>query len=66
MVDNLLPPAASPTGRAVIPPVLVPWLGVLALAIETAAQTLPPHTIAARLAHGAALLIGIFSPGLRR
>ena len=64
-----MPPNASPTGLPAIPPKVVPYLILIILAAEVAAQMLPPEHIAAKLAHGVVALgaiLGLASPGLRR
>jgi hypothetical protein len=62
-------PSSSPTGAPVVPPAIVPWLvGLVGLA-AVGAQTLPPHTLGAKVCAGIVALggvLGLASPGLRR
>lgn len=66
--DGVATVAVSPTGAPVIPPTAVPWLvGLVGLA-TVATQTLPPHTIAFKVASivvGLGSIFGLASPGLR-
>ena len=63
-IDQLAAP--SPTGTPIIPPKVVPWLGVAfaALVALQASLTLPPVVNA--VLSGAIGLLGLLSPGLRR
>jgi len=61
--------ARSPTGTPVLPVWAVPWLVALVGVAGVAANVLPAHTVAAKVALaivslGAAL--GLASPGMRR
>lgn len=58
----------SPTGKPVLPPVVVPVVTAVVALASLGAQFLPGNTVASHICHslmGFAALFGIISPGLR-
>lgn len=61
--------AISPTGAPMLPAKAVPWLVALVGVAGVAAQVLPEHTVAHKIAlavMGFGALLGIASPGWRK
>lgn len=64
----IAPAPVSPTGKPLMPPFVVPIVGVIVAAAGVGIQFVPPHTIlwhVCAFIGGLAGLLGIASPGLR-